>query len=191
MTDDTLTQRLDALERKLEALHDREQIADVLTRYSRAIDWLDEGVLDSVFYDDAEIDYGFFKGTGKDFKPLLIKMEQNVGRRWHVTTQPLIDVQGDQAFVDSYNLTMTASEQAPTADAPLTLYIGFYKDRFLKRNGRWGIAARKHLKIINFVASEQPPGTTSILNEIGAAAMGHPDYRRLQELFSLGEVSSE
>ncbi len=69
--DDVLA-RLAAVEAELERQKDLRAIEDLLVRYSRALDWLDDAMLDSVFYDDAEIDYGFFKGSGKDFKPRLM-----------------------------------------------------------------------------------------------------------------------
>jgi len=60
-----LVQRIERLERELARHRDLIEIQDVLTRYSRALDWLDADMLSTVFFDDAEIDYGFFKGSGR------------------------------------------------------------------------------------------------------------------------------
>ena len=58
-----IQQRLDRLEQEVAGLRALREIEDVLTRYSRALDWLDDAMLETVFYDDAEIDYGFFRAT--------------------------------------------------------------------------------------------------------------------------------
>ena len=49
-------ERLRALEAEVRDLRARREIEDVLARYSRALDWLDDAMLETVFFDDAEID---------------------------------------------------------------------------------------------------------------------------------------
>lgn len=172
--------RLDAVEAELAEQRDILAIHDLLARYSRALDWLDDDMLETVFYDDAEIDYGFFKGSGKDFKPVLMEIEYDTARRWHFTSQIKIDLHGDSADVDSYNLTLGLTEVEPAADAPHAVYVGFYKDRLLKRGGKWGIIARKHLQWSGGTFPEiAMGGDMGMLNQIGVTGTVHPDYRRL------------
>jgi hypothetical protein len=175
-----IRQRLASLERECGRLRDLRDIEDVLTRYSRALDWLDDAQLDGVFFDDAEIDYGFFKGDGRTFKPLLMQFERSMGRRWHFTSQVKIALDGDRAEVESYNLSVAATATAALAGADLNLFVGFYLDRLERRDGRWGIARRKHLLVAAATLDELPvAGPLAALNAIGDTTRTHPDYRRL------------
>ena len=54
------------MEQQLQELLDTRACEDVLMRYGRTLDWLDESGQQSCFWPDAEIDYGFFQGTGED-----------------------------------------------------------------------------------------------------------------------------
>ena len=53
------------LQDQLQELLDRKACEDVLMRYGRTLDWLDEAGQESCFWPDADIDYGFFQGSGK------------------------------------------------------------------------------------------------------------------------------
>ena len=166
--------RLAAVERELE----RQQ--DLRARYSRALDWLDDAMLDTVFYDDAEIDYGFFQGSGREFKPVLMQIERSVGRRWHFTAQSKIEIDGDIAEVASYNLSMAAEPVHSDPPADFDQFFGYYLDRLARRNGCWGIIRRKHLLLTaSRIREERLAGPLGLLNAIGPATPQHPDYRRL------------
>ncbi|NIP13320.1 MAG: hypothetical protein GWM88_00700 [Pseudomonadales bacterium] len=169
-----------ALEEELARLKDLHAIEEVLARYSRALDWLDDAMLETVFYDDAEIDYGFFRGTGKDFKKSLMELEHGIGRRWHFTSQIQIDLDGDSADVESYNLSLALPEVQPTDGGEYSVFFGFYKDRLVKRGGKWGIIARKHIQVSGAPLAEVAlEGDMGLLNQIGLTSPSHPDYRRL------------
>jgi len=181
MTDQKeLLARLEAVEAELAVQRDTLAIHDVLARYSRALDWLDDDMLETVFYDDAEIDYGFFKGSGKDFKPVLMEVEHGLGRRWHFTAQIKIDLQSDSAEVESYNLALSLPKVEPAAGEQYAIFFGYYKDRLIKRGGKWGIIARKHLLVAGASLSEVSiEGDMRLLNQIGVTGPSHADYRRL------------
>lgn len=178
--------RLERLERDLTEMRDRAAVEDVLVRYSRALDWLDDDMLDGVFFDDAEIDYGFFKGTGKTFKPILMEVERSLGRRWHFTSQIKVELNGDSAEVECYNLSLgiPALEDNPPSD--ILQFFGMYSDRLEKRNGHWGIARRKHLLVTGLSAKEIPmTGDFGQLNKLGGTGADHADYRRLHPVIRL------
>lgn len=165
------------LERELSELRAREAIRDLLARYSRALDWLDDEQLDSVFFDDADIDYGFFKGTGKDFKPVVMQIEHATGRRWHLGAQVTIDLDGDAADVMSYGIAIGAQTEAGVDGADLPLFMGYYLDRVEKRDDRWGIARRKYVLLAGTAVKEVGlDGDMGALHKIGAASPRHPDY---------------
>ncbi|MFO1376010.1 MAG: nuclear transport factor 2 family protein [Steroidobacteraceae bacterium] len=182
-----LTARIDRLEREVAHHRDVLEIQDVLARYARALDWLDDDMLRTAFFDDAEIDYGFFRGSFREFAPILMQVERDVGRRWHMATQVKIHIDGDTAEVESYHLSLAtpAVESVPPAD--IAHFYGFYVDRMQRRNGRWGIVRRKHLLIsmtsVREVALEGPMG---VLNKIGVTSTQHADFRRLTDARPLG-----
>lgn len=182
-----LTARIEKLEREVAHHRDVIEIQDVLVRYARALDWLDDEMLRTAFFDDAEIDYGFFRGSFREFAPILMQVERDVGRRWHMATQVKIQIDGDTAEVESYHLSLAtpAVESVPPAD--LAHFYGYYLDRMQRRNGRWGIVRRKHLLIgmtsVREVALEGPMG---VLNKIGATSTQHIDFRRMTDARPLG-----
>lgn len=181
-TNGELLARLERIERELTEVRERAAVEDVLTRYSRALDWLDDEMLEGVFFDDAEIDYGFFKGTGKEFKPLLMEVERSVGRRWHFTSQIKVELNGASAEVESYNFSLGIPQLADNPPSDVLQFFGMYADRLEKRGGHWGIIRRKHLLITGLSAKEiSMTGDFGQLNKLGATSATHPDYRRLAE----------
>ena len=66
---------------EIRELLDKQACQEVLTRYARALDWVDEEALKTFFFADAEIDYGFFKGSGEEFIPVVIELERGFLRR--------------------------------------------------------------------------------------------------------------
>lgn len=190
MSDQTtdLLARIARIERELAETREHAAIEDVLIRYSRALDWLDDAMLDGVFFDDAEIDYGFFKGSGKAFKPILMDVERSIGRRWHFTSQIKIalDGSGAGAEVESYNFSLAIPGADGDGPSDILQFFGIYADRLEKRNGQWGIARRKHLLVTGLSATEiSMTGDFGQLNQIGATGVDHPDYRRLHPLVRL------
>jgi hypothetical protein len=174
-----LAARIEKLERELARRQDIDDIYGVLERYSRALDWLDAALLATVFFDDAEIDYGFFRGTGKDFRPLLLDIERSIDKRWHSAPNVSIQLDGDVATVASYQFSVSNIPGAPRPQADLMHAYGFYLDRMERRDGRWGIARRKHVAvggtIIPGVGSD---GMFAVLNHLVDASPGHADYPR-------------
>lgn len=177
---ETLEQRVRTLERELGRHQDILAIHDVLARYSRALDWIDPEMLEDVFFDDAEIDYGFFRGSGREFKPLLIDLQRSLGRRWHFTSQVKIKLKGDEAEVESYNLAVASQDVEPKTGAQIMQFHSVYIDRLARRDGKWGITYRKPLVHSSAVVNEvKIEGEFGQNNQIGTASPDHPDFRKL------------
>ncbi len=62
------------LEQKLQALVDKDEIRDVMYRYSRAVDRCDLALLKSCDWPDARDHHGFFVGNAHDFADYLIPL---------------------------------------------------------------------------------------------------------------------
>ena len=88
----------------LQEIRDRIEIADVLTRYTRAIDTGDWDKLDTVFTPDASIDYsesGGIIASYPEIKPWLAEMlPMFFSKRMHMLGQIEVDLHGDEAEYD-------------------------------------------------------------------------------------------
>jgi hypothetical protein len=82
-------------------LSDREQIIDVITNYTRAIDTGDWDRLRSVFLPDAKLDYEGFGGTVEPFDDAGVRFYQDwkgyVEVAQHLIVNHSIEVDGDDA----------------------------------------------------------------------------------------------
>ncbi|HLW70778.1 MAG TPA: nuclear transport factor 2 family protein [Candidatus Binataceae bacterium] len=124
----------------LQELLDKQACVELVQRYSRALDWLDDDALKTVFWPDAEIDFGFFKGRGDQFSVEVMKVEHSLVRRWHMTASPLVRVSGDVAEGECYGLA--AGIAMRDGRAVHDIFGGRYLDRFARRGGEWRIARR-------------------------------------------------
>ena len=89
----------------VENLIAKDQISDLNSRYCRALDWLDEEALCTIFWPDAPVDYGFFQGSAEAFVPIVMAMEKRAARRWHTTFNLIISVSDDAAQCESYGIS--------------------------------------------------------------------------------------
>ncbi|WP_028602856.1 nuclear transport factor 2 family protein [Ottowia thiooxydans] len=126
----------------LQALLDREAIRDCLYRYCRGIDRRDEEALRSAYWPDATDRHGPYQGSATGFIDWALgKLKASDSRIVHRISNPLIELQGDQALVESYFDAI--QEELNAEGLPVeALLSGRYLDRFERRNGEWRIIAR-------------------------------------------------
>ena len=165
---------------EIQALLDKQTIAEVQARYCRTLDWLDEAGLASVFWPDADIDYGFFVGSGEDFIPFVMQVEKSSERRWHNLTNLSIKLNGSDAEVECYGIAQsTSSRIGKKTDR---MFGGRYLDAFQKRDDEWRISKRKF--ILDWTQSFDHgldafrEGRMS-LPILDIREPGHPEYREL------------
>lgn len=170
------------MEQALRELLDKQAIAEVLQRYSRTLDWLDDEGQAGCFWPDAQIDYGFFTGTAADFLPVVMQIERASQRRWHFLSTPAIALHGpDRASVECYGLATGIREQDDGTWSG-GLYGGRYLDEFEQRAGEWRIAGRRYIMDWKLPLDDQPsnePNPDFPLPVLQILASGHPDYRRM------------
>ena len=169
------------MQQQLQELLDKKACEEVLMRYGRTLDWLDQTGQEECFWPDAEIDYGFFRGTGKDWVPVVMAVESSSVRRWHLSTGVMVQVQGDGAKSECYGLSAgtTENEQGELVD---TLFGGRYLDEFEKRNGQWRISRRVYIAdwIHHFPNGLEELATSGFeLNVLQILKPDHQSYRRL------------
>jgi hypothetical protein len=113
-------------------------------RYGPAVDWRDRATLTTMFWPDAEIDLGPFKGRGSEAPAFLIENANGSLRRCHITTSVSLSIDGDSALAESCAITHAISPGIE-ADQVSHLFIGRYLDRLERRGGAWRIAQRRYL----------------------------------------------
>jgi hypothetical protein len=139
-----MTDTSGALER-MNRLADEQEIHDVLMRYCRAVDRLDEELLRSCYHVDSFDDHGHFTGTGHEFAAFIV---QSLAARAHHTTHSvgnvLIEIDpGDPAWAHSeaYGLAYLRRTDDDRNEW-LDFFSGRYVDDMAKRDGIWRIARR-------------------------------------------------
>jgi hypothetical protein len=166
---------------RLQELLDKRACEEVLLRYGRTLDWLDADGQQSCFWPDAEIDYGFFAGSGADWVPLVMSVEQASQRRWHLCSGIMVVIDGDSASSESYGMTVGTSKDE-SGELVDTMFGGRYLDELARRGDDWRISKRTYvLDWINKFPNglEAASGGDFKLNILQILESGHGDYRPL------------
>ena len=145
----------------LQALADRLDIEDVLTRYAWALDSKQFDELDRVFTPDAHVDYtssGGEAGAYPDVKAWLAKVLPHFPAYQHLVTNKQITVDGDHATSRSefYNPMVMAQRDGTTS---IFFVGGEYHDQLVRTPDGWRITDRLEKSIWTDGAVPQtPPG---------------------------------
>ena len=147
---DEIRQELARLGAELQRLRDREAIGDVMRRYVRGLDRHDVELESSAFWPDAQVNYGFYSGERDDFVAWGNETHSaNLdGHEHHLTTQT-IEIDGDQAHVESYVIFLLRGK----GDGSTFVGGARYIDRMERRGGEWRIAVREFLPEIAIKAN--------------------------------------
>jgi len=142
----------------LRAVADRQAIADLIYRYCRAVDRLDEELGASIWHEDGEADYGeLFRGGGKGWVAFTCEAHrQKVLKHSHQITNMIIDVDGDCAASEAY--VTAAARIMDDGRMKHWMLWGRYLDRWSYRGGRWGIDKRRYVEDFSEVRDVVPTG---------------------------------
>jgi ketosteroid isomerase-like protein len=125
------------LEKKLREIADRDEIRQVMMRYARGLDRLDNELARSCYWDDAIEDHGNYVGHPDDFIQWADSTTLAFQSTQHGILNHFCDLQGDDAYCETYYLFTSKA-----AVAPHLMSTGRYVDHFQKRGGEWRIANR-------------------------------------------------
>jgi hypothetical protein len=145
----------------VQAMLDRLEIEEVLLRYCRACDRVDEKLLRAVFHPDATDEYvGLFSGNIQEGVPTMMKMRRRFLLTTHTLSNISIEVEGSTARSESYVQALHRFER----DGAEYEWVagGRYLDRHEKRGGVWKIAHRQTLidwGRISRVEEKNPPAS--------------------------------
>ena len=133
-----------------EAQQDREakqDIAEVLVRYSSGIDKRDWDAFRTCFTDDCHADYGesgVWNGVDA-ITEFMIGSHAGMGHTMHRLSNIATTVDGDTARARSYVDAVLMSADGKTGLNP----IGFYEDELVRTDQGWRIASRR-LTMVHF-----------------------------------------
>ena len=115
----------------LDELADKLAIIEIIHAYARGVDRADSGILKSTCWEDAEVDYGGYKGLAHPFCESLPNAIKNYKNTQHQVSNTLIFFDSPtNASVESY---VTAHHLR--SDNTEMTYIGRYLDKMEKRSG--------------------------------------------------------
>ncbi len=167
---------LAALRCEIERFKARDSIVQQLTRYGRGQEWLDVSLMNEVFWEDAAIDFGFFKGVWRDYRPMLMEIERASDGTYHMTTAPQIEFDGDdRAYVECYGLAGGRN------GANTQIYGGRYVHIFERRDGVWKSASCTYVMDWTLKQTEDAAASDALtgINRITDRSPGNPLFRRM------------
>jgi hypothetical protein len=122
-------------------LLDKQAIHEVILRYCRAIDRLDEAGVRACFHPGATDTHGSFHGTVDEFVAWAFGLLRRYDATMHLVANHLTTVRGAAAVAETYGI---AHHRSADPDPKRNLTIGFrYLDRLDRRDGGpWLISRR-------------------------------------------------
>ena len=135
----------DDLEKRLRLLEDEHAILDTLYRYPHCVDYVGRGAdFIDLFTDDGIFDIRYSPPLGRRIVGRKALEEFIEGHRapdskyhQHAIINPIITLKGDEAFVESYWLTLDRGLKGPSLGG-----CGRYKDHLIKVGNRWKFKER-------------------------------------------------
>jgi len=137
---------------RLRHIEDRQEIADKLHLYCRALDRVDENLLRSVFHPESQHSHGSFQGLSADFVGFAMQVITGLDRTHHMLGNVVIELEADRAFSEAYFIAYhRIGKDRPPFGPFIThrpgvdediIISGRYLDRWERRDGVWKIARR-------------------------------------------------
>ena len=136
----------------------RQQITQLLYRYCRAVDRIDEELGYTIWHDDAEADYGrIYRGSGRGLIDFVCEAHRRAIVHSHQITNIILELNGNQARSESY--VTSAMRLMDAGQLKQITTRGRYLDRWSRREGRWGIERRCYVHDFDEISSVTPAFT--------------------------------
>jgi hypothetical protein len=135
--------RSDELESRLNSLEDQRQIDQVFARFARGFDRQDKELITSVFWPNAQANYGKFGAllTRDQFIGIVLPALGQLGSYAHHITNMSVDIAGDVAHVEAYVLFVERSKD----DKSGQIVAGRYIDKLERHGGEWRISVHEFI----------------------------------------------
>lgn len=164
--------------KKLDALIDKADIMECLTRFSRGMDRFDRELYLSAFHDDAEMAAGPYVGDVAGCYDWAVPMH-DAGQivTHHSLLNNTTEIDGDTAHSETYYLFVGRNR-----DESLWMAGGRYIDRFERRAGEWKIALRTNVIEWGCLPPPMPLPFGDVpdigLNGVSSRSKDDPSYQR-------------
>jgi hypothetical protein len=141
---------------RLQAVVDKSEIGELLYRFARGVDRIDETLLRSVFHPDATLDLGpgVFQGTSNDYVHWVLGVLHQIRSSHHLIGNIRVQLEGDVALVESYCRAYFRLDK-PTGREDVFMGCRFL-DRMERRpsgpSGVWKVV--HHKEIIDWVRTD-------------------------------------
>jgi hypothetical protein len=168
---------LEAIAASLREIIDRQQIAEALYTYCRAVDRVDRELGYSIWHDGATVDYGeaIFIGPARGVIDYICDAQLKGIAHSHQIANIIIKLAGDAAVSEAYvnsAMRMMHGEHLLQVNTR-----GRYLDRWSKHGGRWGIERR--VFVCDF--DEFHPAVSGSLPSRQAMGFDDPSYAFLAD----------
>lgn len=122
---------------------DRDEIFDLTVRYATAIDSQRYALLNEVFTDDAQLDYGVVGQWtgGAEVAEFMEAAHVGATHTMHRMTNQAVDIDGDAATVRTYVDALILFEAGGVNP------VGYYDDHAVRTGDGWRIARRKYTSV--------------------------------------------
>lgn len=124
----------------LEEIEAKQALHDLNTTYCRAIDRMDRELLISLWHDNAVVEYGSFKGSGKEFTSHAARPDDGKERTFTSISNEYFEVNGEEARGEIY--VITVSTLLDGNEKTDQLIGGRYLDSYKRIGDIWKIARR-------------------------------------------------
>ncbi len=126
---------------RIKDLLERDAVRQVVIRYVRGADRLDEELERGAYWPDGYDNHGLYRGNAQEFVTWALGLGGQLAGLQHLLGQSFIEIEGDAAKCETYFLVCeSSSRDTPTDD--LRTLGGRYIDILEKRDGIWKIAHR-------------------------------------------------
>jgi hypothetical protein len=162
--------------RRLDQAISRTEIVQLLARYSRGIDRCDVETLRTIWWPEAQVDYGTGMSSAMAWSDNVVASLSRMHRTQHLLGNMIIDVDGDRGTAETY---CCAYHELDRDGVRLEMVVGGrYLDKLERRNGEWRVLERRYVMDWNrnVPSTHQEDGFYDHLSRRGGRKPDDPFY---------------
>jgi hypothetical protein len=171
-------------EERLQILIDKQDIYELICRYTRGVDRFDKELVQSCFWSDATTVFPLsadsaFNGRYSDYLEIDVETWKPYTAQQHYLCNHLCEIDGDQAIAETYQFSFywKIPGDDPTLNSENS---GRYIDRFERRSGAWRIIHREFIRNFSFPIAPEGFGTVENGWPMPSQNRNDPAYRTLK-----------
>jgi hypothetical protein len=150
-------------ERRLQLLLDKQDIYELMCRYTRGVDRFDKDLVQSCFWPEATAIFplsldAVYDGPYSDYLDIDVESWKPYTSQQHYLANHLVEIDGDRALGETYQYSFYW--KVPGDDPTLNSQnSGRYIDHYERRDGQWRIIHREFIRNFSFPIAPRGFGT--------------------------------